>query len=141
MAQPASPAVDGPVSFVPGGWEWQTPSPHGSAAARRAIRDYYARRTPALALEPDDVFLTASTSEAYSLLFALLTEPGDNILAPVVSYPLFEYLAAIHHVELRPYALDEQCGCTESDGLGRVVVAVGVGATQAAEERPRARRC
>lgn len=83
------------------------PSPRGSAAARRSICAYYAGRTPALALDPDDVFLTASTSEAYSLLFALLTEPGDNILAPVVSYPLFEFLAEMHHVELRPYALDE----------------------------------
>jgi len=83
------------------------PSPHGAPAARRAVCEYYAGRTPAPALEPDDVFLTASTSEAYSLLFALLTEPGDNVLAPVVSYPLFEFLAEIHHLELRPYALDE----------------------------------
>ena len=44
------------------------------------------------------------------MLFALLTEPGDNILAPAVSYPLFEYLAAMHHVQLRPYALDEARG-------------------------------
>lgn len=86
------------------------PSPRGATAARNAICRYYAGRTPSLALEPDDIFLTASTSEAYSLLFALLTEPGDNMLAPVVSYPLFEYLAEVHHVELRPYALDEQRG-------------------------------
>ena len=86
------------------------PDPRGALAARQAIVQYYAARTPALALEPDAIFVTASTSEAYGLLFALLTEPGDNVLAPVVSYPLFEYLAAIHHVELRPYALDERRG-------------------------------
>ena len=86
------------------------PDPRGALAAREAIARYYAERTPALALEPEAIFVTASTSEAYSLLFALLTEPGDNVLAPVVSYPLFEYLAAIHHVELRPYALDERRG-------------------------------
>ncbi len=83
------------------------PDPRGAAAARAAITRYYAGRAPALALAADDIFVTASTSEAYGLLFALLTEPGDNVLAPVVTYPLFEYLAAIYHVELRPYALDE----------------------------------
>lgn len=83
------------------------PQPGGLASTRAAIAAYYARRTPALALSPDDIFVTASTSEAYSLLFALLADPGDNMLAPAVSYPLFEYLADIHHVTLRPYALDE----------------------------------
>ncbi len=63
-----------------------------------------------LTLTSDDVFITASTSEAYGLLFALLTDPGDNVLAPVVSYPLFEYLAAIYRVELRPYPFDESHG-------------------------------
>ena len=86
------------------------PDPRGAPAARAAIAEYYATRTPLLALELEDIFITASTSEAYGLLFALLTEPGDNVLAPVVSYPLFEYLAAIYHVELRPYALDESRG-------------------------------
>ena len=86
------------------------PDPRGAPAARAAIAGYYAARTPPLALAPENIFITASTSEAYGLLFALLTEPGDNLLAPVVSYPLFEYLAAIYHVELRPYALDEARG-------------------------------
>src|SRR5215471_17786430 len=53
---------------------WRTrrydPDPHGDAAARRAIASYYAARTPPLALRPDNIFITASTSEAYSLLFA-----------------------------------------------------------------------
>lgn len=83
------------------------PDPFGWLPARQAITRYYAGRTPALELNPGQVFIAASTSEAYSLLFALLTEPGDNILAPDVTYPLFEYLAAIHHVELRPYTLEE----------------------------------
>ena len=87
-----------------------TPDPHGNPAARDAIVHYYATRTPAISLPPDDIFITASTSEAYGLLFALLTAPGDNVLAPVVSYPLFEYLAEIYRVELRPYALDAARG-------------------------------
>ena len=86
------------------------PDPRGRLEARQAIAAYYQRRTPALVMPVDDIFITASTSEAYSLLFALLTEPGDNVLAPDVSYPLFDYLAAIHHVELQPYHLDPQRG-------------------------------
>jgi alanine-synthesizing transaminase len=86
------------------------PDPRGATAAREAIARYYAGRTPPLSLALDDIFITASTSEAYGLLFALLAAPGDNVLAPVVSYPLFEYLAAIYHVELRPYAMDETRG-------------------------------
>lgn len=87
-----------------------SPDPRGALPARQAIVNYYANRTPPISFFPDDVFITASTSEAYGLLFALLTEPGDNVLAPDVTYPLFEYLAAIYHVELRPYTLDEARG-------------------------------
>lgn len=86
------------------------PDPRGNPAARAAIVAYYAGRTPPLALTPDDIFITASTSEAYSLLFALLADPGDNLLAPNVTYPLFEYLAALRGLELRPYRLDEAAG-------------------------------
>jgi alanine-synthesizing transaminase len=86
------------------------PDPRGLPTAREAITAYYARRTPTLHLAPDQIFVTASTSEAYSLLFALLAEPGDNILGPDVTYPLFEFLAAMHHVELRPYRLIEADG-------------------------------
>lgn len=87
------------------------PDPRGLLAAREAIARYYAdRRASGLSHDPERVFITASTSEAYSLLFALLCEPGDNVLAPDVSYPLFEYLAAIHCVELRSYRLDEGRG-------------------------------
>jgi aspartate/methionine/tyrosine aminotransferase len=86
------------------------PNPRGALAAREAIVRYYAGRTPPLSLTADDLFVTASTSEAYGLLFALLAAPGDNVLAPAVSYPLFEYLAAIYHIELRSYELDEANG-------------------------------
>lgn len=84
------------------------PDPHGNPLAREALVAYYARRTPPLLLDPAAIFLTASTSEAYALLFALLADPGDNLLAPDVSYPLFDYLAAYHNLELRSYRLDEQ---------------------------------
>ena len=87
------------------------PDPRGIAEARTAIAAYYTTRQPALALDPEhDIYITASTSEAYALLFALLTNPGDNVLAPDISYPLFEYLAAMFRIELRPYALDPHRG-------------------------------
>lgn len=87
------------------------PDPRGITAARTSIAAYYATRQPALTLDPEqDIYVTASTSEAYALLFALLTNPGDNVLAPDVSYPLFEYLAAMFRIELRPYALDPHRG-------------------------------
>lgn len=94
---------------------WQTrryqPNPRGLFAARQAIAGYYAQRTPALTIDPaQDIFVTASTSEAYALLFALLTNPGDNVLAPQISYPLFEYLAEMFRIELRSYPLDPQRG-------------------------------
>jgi len=86
------------------------PDPRGAMRTREAITTYYAQRIPPLMIEPDDVFITASTSEAYSLLFGLLASPGDNVLGPEVTYPLFEFLAELHHIELRPYALNEARG-------------------------------
>ena len=89
---------------------WRTrryePHPKGSLKAREAIAQYYAQREPPLDISPEQVFITASTSEAYLLLFALLTQPGDNVLAPIPSYPLFGHLAAMHHAELRQYMLE-----------------------------------
>lgn len=86
------------------------PDPRGRPEARDAVAAYYAGRSPALAVGRDDIFLTASTSEAYALLFALLADPGDNLLAPNVTYPLFEYIAALRNIELRSYALVEEEG-------------------------------
>lgn len=89
------------------------PDPHGVPESRQAIASYYKQRCATGAsntrqtISPDAIYITASTSEAYGLLFALLTDPGDNILAPDVTYPLFDYLAEIHHVELRTYHMDE----------------------------------
>ena len=55
---------------------------------------------------PDRVVLTASTSEAYSLLFKLLCDPGDTVLSPRPSYPLIEYLAELDGVRLEHYRLE-----------------------------------
>jgi aspartate/methionine/tyrosine aminotransferase len=82
-----------------------SPAPFGMREAREAIARTYARR--GLAIEPDRIVLTASTSEAYSLLFKLLCEPGgSNVLTPVPSYPLFEHLTRLDGVEQRRYGLE-----------------------------------
>jgi len=74
------------------------PEPFGLRPARETIaREYGA--------PPDRVVLTASTSEAYSWLFKLLCDPGDEVLVPRPSYPLFDYLAALESVSVRHYGL------------------------------------
>jgi len=81
------------------------PSPFGMEEARRAIADTYVRR--GLVMEPRQVVLTASTSEAYSLLFKLLCDPAaDVVLTPVPSYPLFDYLASLDGVRQTRYPLE-----------------------------------
>ena len=81
-----------------------TPEAHGLLPAREAVAAYYAAR--GIEVSPEQIFLTASTSEAYGFVFRLLAEPGDRILAPQPSYPLLGYLAGIHDVTPEPYALD-----------------------------------
>lgn len=79
------------------------PDPRGLKRAREAVAEYYADRS--FVVSPDHVLLTASTSEAYSYLFKLIAEPGDQLLVPRPSYPLFEYLAAVESVTVAQYPL------------------------------------
>ncbi|MBI5512492.1 MAG: pyridoxal phosphate-dependent aminotransferase [Deltaproteobacteria bacterium] len=77
-----------------------TPSPFGLDSAREAVAGYYGSR--GLAVDPGRVLLTASTSEAYGWLFKLLCDPGDEVLVPQPSYPLFEDLATLEGVRVVP---------------------------------------
>lgn len=79
------------------------PDPFGLLAAREAVAEYYRGR--GMAVSPDDLVLTASTSEAYSHLFRLLCDPGDRVHIPRPGYPLFELLAAVNDVRLSAYPL------------------------------------
>jgi aspartate/methionine/tyrosine aminotransferase len=79
------------------------PNPRGLEAARRAVATYYADRGESVAIE--DIFLTTSTSEAYSYVFRMLCDPGDEVLIPSPSYPLFDFLAEIQDVKLVRYPL------------------------------------
>lgn len=82
------------------------PDPKGLCAARAAISNYYAGR--GAMVDPDQIVITAGTSESFFYLFSLLAAPGDNILTPIPSYPLFDEIARLAHVTLRPYPLEEE---------------------------------
>lgn len=79
------------------------PDPRGLKNARDAVCGYY--REKGIAISAEDIALTTSTSEAYSFVFRLLCNPGDEVLIPAPSYPLFDFLAEIQDVKLKPYPL------------------------------------
>jgi len=85
------------------------PESKGLLEARQAVADYYAGRkgfSPHVTrVDPERVLLVSGTSEAYSHIFRLLCEPGDEILVPAPSYPLFEFLADLADIRLVPYPL------------------------------------
>jgi aspartate/methionine/tyrosine aminotransferase len=80
------------------------PCPLGVLETRQAIARDYARRGVSVAA--DRIVLTASTSEAYSVLFKLLADGGDEVLVPRPSYPLFDHLTRLDLVTARPYDLE-----------------------------------
>jgi aspartate/methionine/tyrosine aminotransferase len=75
------------------------PEPRGLLSAREAVAQYYGD------VPVSRILLTASTSEAYAYLFKLLCDPGDEILSPRPSYPLFEFLAGLESVRVVQYPL------------------------------------
>lgn len=79
------------------------PDPRGLQSARLAVQNYYEQRGQQVRLE--DLILTTSTSEAYSFAFRLLCNPGEEVLVPTPSYPLFDFLAEIQDVKLVRYPL------------------------------------
>jgi aspartate/methionine/tyrosine aminotransferase len=84
------------------------PQPRGQKAARTAVATECGRwgTEP----DPEHIVLTASTSEAYSFLFRTFCDPGDSVLVPSPSYPLFAHLARLDGIEAAPYALDSEDG-------------------------------
>jgi alanine-synthesizing transaminase len=82
------------------------PQPLGLADARQAVSADYARR--GVVVPSGRIALTASTSEAYSILFKVLCDAGDEVLVPRPSYPLFEHLARLDAVTAVPYDLEYQ---------------------------------
>ena len=85
-----------------------SPEPFGSHAAREAVSADFTRH--GVSVPAARIALTASTSEAYAMLFKLLCDPGDRVLVPRPSYPLLEHLTALESVAAVPYALDAHAG-------------------------------
>jgi aspartate/methionine/tyrosine aminotransferase len=79
------------------------PDPRGLLSTREAVAAYYAEH--GASVSPQQIILTTSTSEAYSFLFRLLCDPGDEVLIASPSYPLFDFLAGIQDVKLTSYPL------------------------------------
>jgi alanine-synthesizing transaminase len=81
------------------------PQPKGLLGAREAVAAYYRDQHDVRGLDSEQLVLTTSTSEGYSFVFRLLCNPGDELLVPKPSYPLFEFLADLQDVRLVPYPL------------------------------------
>jgi alanine-synthesizing transaminase len=95
-------------------------APRGLRTAREAVAEYYRERGADVPAER--ILLTASTSEAYAFLFKLLANPGDEILAPRPSYPLFEFLAGLESVHIRQYPLGyDGCWHVDFDALEALI--------------------
>ncbi len=89
------------------------PESKGFLEAREAVAGYYAGRSAisgaqavrVAKIDPENILLASGTSEAYSHIFRLLCEAGDEVLVPAPSYPLFEFLADLADIRLVPYPL------------------------------------
>ena len=109
ITNPTCAGIDYPVDLLaalssPDGLKY-TPEPFGLPSARVAVAADYARRGETV--DPRRIVLTASTSEAYTLLFKLLCAPrGDDALVPTPSYPLFDHLTMLDGVRAVPYRLE-----------------------------------
>jgi aspartate/methionine/tyrosine aminotransferase len=108
ISNPTAAGFDYPPALLrplasPAGLRYE-PSALGLPSARAAIAADATRR--GAVIDPDALVLTASTSEAYGWLFKLLCEPGDIVLVPQPSYPLFDYLTRLESVRGVPYRLE-----------------------------------
>jgi alanine-synthesizing transaminase len=98
------------------------PQPAGLLAARQAVCEYYASH--GAAVDPGQIVLTTSTSEAYSFLFKLLCDPGSEILALEPGYPLFDFLAVLDDVRLKAAPLVYDHGWQiDAEAIRRAVTA------------------
>lgn len=82
---------------------YYTPAPKGNLNAREAVSRYYEEK--GFNVSPEQIFLTASTSEAYSYLFRLVANSGEQVLFPRPSYPLFSFLGDLNDVRMETYPL------------------------------------
>jgi aspartate/methionine/tyrosine aminotransferase len=96
------------------------PQPKGLLAAREAVCRYYEEH--GVPLDPEQIVLTTSTSEAFSFLFRLLCDPGSEVLVPQPSYPLFDFLADLDDVRVKPAPLVYDHGWQiDAEGFRRAI--------------------
>lgn len=108
VSNPTACGIDYPVETIAGSLANPAslayhPDPRGLVSAREEIAAYYGSK--GVSIDPSQIVLTASTSEAYHHLFTLLCNPGDNVVVPLPSYPLFDYIASIGDTALKHYSL------------------------------------
>jgi aspartate/methionine/tyrosine aminotransferase len=80
------------------------PDSQGDIRTRRSISQFYSSKK--INIDPEDIILTASSSESYNLLFNNLTDLGDNVILPQPTYPLFEFIAEFNKLESRFYKME-----------------------------------
>ena len=90
-------------AFANPSWLHYHPDARGLFSARTSIAQLYAQRS--VVVNPGNIFLTASTSEAYALLFNVLCNSGERVLLPRPSYPLFDYLSQLNDIHTDTYRL------------------------------------
>lgn len=96
------------------------PQPRGLLHAREAVCKYYAAH--GVSLDPNQIVLTTSTSEAYSFLFRLLCDPGDEVIILQPGYPLFDFLADLDDVRLKAAPLVYENGWQiDAEGIRRAI--------------------
>lgn len=95
--------LDAAVESARSGFGCWNPDAAGWKSAREAVVEYYRERGGIFTA--GQIILTASTSEAYSVLFKTFCDPGDVILTPMPGYPLLDTLAQLEHLECAPYFL------------------------------------
>ena len=108
VANPTDAAIEYPAGLLAGLADPKAlrydPQPCGLTVAREAVSAEYARR--GVRVPPSHILLTASSSESYALLFKLLCDPGESVLVPTPSYPLFEHLTRLDCVHALPYRIE-----------------------------------
>jgi alanine-synthesizing transaminase len=105
VSNPTDAAIEYPDGLLAGLSDHESllyePQPFGLPLAREAVSVEYAHR--GVRVPSSHIVLTASSSESYALLFKLLCDPGESVLVPTPSYPLFEHLTRLDCVHALPY--------------------------------------
>ncbi len=79
------------------------PDPKGLLNARIAVSGYYKQK--GIYVNPENVVMTSSSSDAYSYILKLIAKFNEEVLVPVPSYPLLSIISQLNDVVLKHYRL------------------------------------